>query len=89
MNELPVLAHLAVLLVRPGVVVALAPTFGGLFAPARTKVGLTVMLAIALMPSVAVPRKPRITPSASARVRSTSTRRRATRASRSARTATS
>lgn len=55
MNEMPVLGHLAVLLVRPGVVVALAPTFGGLFAPARTKIGLTVMLAIALLPSVLVP----------------------------------
>jgi flagellar biosynthetic protein FliR len=55
MNELPVLARLAVLLVRPGVVVALAPTFGGLFAPARTKIGLTVMLAFGLMPSVIVP----------------------------------
>jgi flagellar biosynthetic protein FliR len=55
MNELPVLARLAVLLVRPGVVVALAPTFGGLFAPARIKIGLTVMLALGLVPSVAVP----------------------------------
>jgi len=55
MNELPVLARLALLLVRPGVVVALAPTFGGLFAPARTKIGLTVMLALGLLPSVIVP----------------------------------
>ena len=54
MNELPVLARLAVLLVRPGVVVALAPTFG-LFAPARVKVGITVILALGLLPSVAVP----------------------------------
>jgi flagellar biosynthetic protein FliR len=55
MNEPPVLSQLAVLLVRPGVVVALAPTFGGLYATARTKVGLTVMLAIGLLPSVVVP----------------------------------
>ena len=55
MTEVPVLMRLAVLLVRPGVVVALAPTFGGLFAPARTKMGLTVMLAMGLMPSVIVP----------------------------------
>ena len=55
MNELPVLARLALLLVRPGVIVALAPTFGGLYAPARTKVGLTVMLALGLLPSVIVP----------------------------------
>lgn len=55
MNELPVLARLALLLVRPGVVVALAPTFGGLYATSRTKIGLTVMLAIGLLPSVIVP----------------------------------
>ena len=55
MNELPVLSQLAVLLVRPGVVVALAPTFGGLYATSRTKIGLTVLLAIGLLPSVAVP----------------------------------
>jgi flagellar biosynthesis protein FliR len=55
MNELPVLSHLAVLLVRPGVVVALAPTFGGLYASNRIKVGLTVLLAIGLLPSASVP----------------------------------
>jgi flagellar biosynthetic protein FliR len=55
MNELPVLSHLAVLLVRPGVVVALAPTFGGLYTTGRIKIGLTVLLAIGLLPSVPVP----------------------------------
>jgi flagellar biosynthetic protein FliR len=55
MNEQPVLAQLAMLLVRPGVVVALAPTFGGLYASARTKIGLTVLIAIGLLPSVAIP----------------------------------
>jgi flagellar biosynthetic protein FliR len=54
MNE-EVLARLAVLLVRPGVVVALAPTFGGVYTTARTKVALTVLLAIGLMPAVVVP----------------------------------
>jgi flagellar biosynthetic protein FliR len=54
MNE-QVLARLAVLLVRPGVVVALAPTFGGLYTTGRTKIALTVLLAIGLMPSVVVP----------------------------------
>jgi flagellar biosynthetic protein FliR len=43
------------LLVRPGVVVFLAPTFGGLYATSRTKIGLTVLLAIGLVPAVAVP----------------------------------
>jgi flagellar biosynthetic protein FliR len=55
MTELPVLARLAVLLVRPGVVVALVPTFGGLYASNTIKVGLTVLLAIGLLPSVVVP----------------------------------
>jgi flagellar biosynthesis protein FliR len=55
MNELSVLTRLAVLLVRPGVVVALAPMFGGLYANSRTKIGLTVLVAIGLLPSVVVP----------------------------------
>lgn len=55
MTDLSVLARLAVLLVRPGVVVAMAPTFGAVYVPARTKVGLTVLLAIGLLPSVVVP----------------------------------
>jgi flagellar biosynthetic protein FliR len=55
MTELPVLARLAVLLVRPGVVVALAPTFGGLYAGNHTKIGLTVLLALGLLPAVPVP----------------------------------
>ena len=54
MNE-QVLARLALLLVRPGVVVALAPTFGGIYTTPRIKVALTVLLAIGLMPSVVVP----------------------------------
>ncbi len=55
MNDLSVLAHLAVLLVRPGVVVALAPNFGGTYVPAISKIGLTVLFAIGLLPSVVVP----------------------------------
>jgi flagellar biosynthetic protein FliR len=55
MTELSVLSRLAVLLVRPGVVVALAPTFGGLYASGQIKVGLTFLLAIGLLPSVVVP----------------------------------
>ena len=46
---------LALLLVRPGVVVALAPTFGGLYTTTQTKVGLTLLLALGLLPSVVVP----------------------------------
>jgi flagellar biosynthetic protein FliR len=55
MTDASVLMRLALLLVRPGVVVALAPTFGGLYTSPRTKVALTVLLAIGLLPSVAVP----------------------------------
>jgi len=55
MTEWSVLSRLAVLLVRPGVVVALAPTFGGAYATARVKIGITALLAIGLLPSVAVP----------------------------------
>jgi len=54
-TDLSVLAHIAVLLVRPGMVVALAPTFGGTFVPAISKVGLTALLAVGLLPSVVVP----------------------------------
>jgi flagellar biosynthetic protein FliR len=54
-TDLSVLLHVAVLLVRPGMVVALAPTFGGTFVPSISKVGLTALLAVGLLPSVVVP----------------------------------
>jgi flagellar biosynthetic protein FliR len=40
------------LLVRPGMIMLLAPGFGGTYAPARIKIGLTALIGIALMPSV-------------------------------------
>jgi flagellar biosynthetic protein FliR len=43
------------LLVRPGMLIAVSPGFGGTYAPARVKVGLTVLVAIALLPTVALP----------------------------------
>jgi flagellar biosynthetic protein FliR len=49
----PVL-RLGVLLVRPGMVVMLAPGLGGPYAPALVKVGLTLMIALALLPAVQV-----------------------------------
>jgi len=55
MSDLSVLTHLTLLLVRPGVVVALAPTFGGVYASSHIKVGLTALLALGLLPSVPVP----------------------------------
>lgn len=49
------LAAFALLLVRPGMIVAVAPGIGGAHIPAPVKLGLTVMLAFSLMPAVAVP----------------------------------
>ena len=53
--DLTPVALFGLLLVRPGMVVALAPAFGGAALPARAKVALTVVLAIALVPSVTIP----------------------------------
>lgn len=55
MINLTPLIQFGLLLVRPGVLIALAPGFGDNYAPARVKVGLTVLIAIALMPSIATP----------------------------------
>jgi flagellar biosynthetic protein FliR len=55
MNELAPLAQLGLLLVRPGFLIMVAPAFGGAFAPTHVKVGLAVLLTLAMMPSVTVP----------------------------------
>jgi flagellar biosynthetic protein FliR len=44
----------ALLLVRPGMVVALSPGLGGAHIPAPVKIGLVVLIALGLMPSVVV-----------------------------------
>jgi flagellar biosynthetic protein FliR len=49
------LAHFALLLVRPGMLIVAAPAFGGTYAPAQVKIGLTVLIAIALAPTTALP----------------------------------
>jgi flagellar biosynthetic protein FliR len=49
------LIGLGLLLVRPGALILAAPTFGGTYAPAQVKIGLTLLLAIALAPVVTVP----------------------------------
>jgi len=54
MDLSPVL-RFALLLVRPGMVVMLAPGLGGRQIPAMVKIGLTMMVAIALMPTVPLP----------------------------------
>lgn len=55
MTEAATLERLGLLLVRPGMVVALAPGLGGAFVPARVKVGLTLLLAVTLLPAVPTP----------------------------------
>lgn len=49
------LLHLGLLLVRPGTLILAAPPFGSTFAPPAVKIGLTVLLALTLIPLVDVP----------------------------------
>jgi flagellar biosynthetic protein FliR len=53
--DLSTVVRFALLLVRPGMIVMVAPALGGTFAPMHIKIALTVLLAVALAPSVAVP----------------------------------
>ena len=53
-NLTPVM-RLALLLVRPGALLTFAPAFGGSYAPAQIKIGLTVFIAIALLPTTPLP----------------------------------
>lgn len=55
MNDLAPLAQFGLLLVRPGMLILVAPIFGGNYAPAPVKIGLTVLIALALLPLVNVP----------------------------------
>jgi flagellar biosynthetic protein FliR len=56
--DLTTVVRFAMLLVRPGLIVMLAPALGGTYAPLPIKIGLTVLLAVALAPSVPVPLAP-------------------------------
>ena len=49
------LARFGLLLVRPGMLVVVAPLFGGTFAPPLVKIGLTTLIALTLLPVVALP----------------------------------
>jgi flagellar biosynthetic protein FliR len=53
--DLGALAAFGIVLVRIGMLVAATPLFGGTWAPAQVKVGLTVMLALVVMPLVSLP----------------------------------
>jgi flagellar biosynthetic protein FliR len=54
--DLAVVERFGLLLVRPAMVVMVAPGVGGQHIPPLIKVGLTVLLALGLLPAVAVPR---------------------------------
>jgi flagellar biosynthetic protein FliR len=54
--DLAVIERFGLLLVRPAMVVTVAPAFGGLHLPTPAKVGLAVLLAVGLLPSVSIPR---------------------------------
>jgi flagellar biosynthetic protein FliR len=53
--DLSTVVRFALLLVRPGMIVMVAPALGGTYAPTHIKIGLTVLLALTLAPTVAVP----------------------------------
>jgi flagellar biosynthetic protein FliR len=53
--DFSVAARFALLLVRPAMVVGIAPGIGGAYMPVHVKVGLTVLIALGLLPSVIIP----------------------------------
>ncbi|MDP1569084.1 MAG: flagellar biosynthetic protein FliR [Vicinamibacterales bacterium] len=53
--DLSLVAGLALILVRVGAVVIVAPVFGGTFAPAPVKIGLTLAITLVLVPLVPLP----------------------------------
>jgi flagellar biosynthesis protein FliR len=53
--DLGLVVRFGLLLVRPGMLVMVAPAMGGAFAPTQVKVAMTVLLALVLAPTVAVP----------------------------------
>jgi flagellar biosynthetic protein FliR len=55
MTDIGVEARLGLLLVRPGMLLVAAPSFGSDFAPPQVRIALTMLLAITLAPVVALP----------------------------------
>ena len=55
MIEFATIARFGLLVVRPGMLIMAAPSFGAAHAPATVRLGLTVLLALMLAPVVAVP----------------------------------
>src|SRR6266542_4586252 len=50
-----VVVRIALLLVRPGMLIGTTPAFGSSFAPTPVKIGLIVLISLVLMPVVALP----------------------------------
>jgi flagellar biosynthetic protein FliR len=50
-----VVVRIALLLVRPGMLIGTTPAFGSGFAPVPVKIGLVVLISLVLMPVVALP----------------------------------
>jgi flagellar biosynthesis protein FliR len=55
--DLAIVERFALLLVRPGMLVLIAPGIGGQHIPAPAKIALTAFIALGLLPSVTVPRE--------------------------------
>lgn len=55
MIETSAIARFGLLVVRPGLLVATAPVFGGQHVPAKVRIGLAVLLSLALAPVVPMP----------------------------------
>jgi flagellar biosynthetic protein FliR len=53
--DLTFVTRFGLLLIRPGLLIATAPPFGGQYTPAPVKIGLSVVLGLAIAPSVAMP----------------------------------
>jgi flagellar biosynthetic protein FliR len=54
-NEMSVIVRLALLLVRPGMLIGTTSVFGSGFAPVPVRIGLMVLIALVMMPVVALP----------------------------------
>jgi flagellar biosynthetic protein FliR len=48
-------AAFGLMLARPGMIIGTAPAFGGAFAPPHVRIGLTMLLAVTMAPTVALP----------------------------------
>ena len=57
MIDLAIIERFALLLVRPAMVVMIAPGIGGQHIPAPAKIGITIFIAIGLLPAVVLPRE--------------------------------